>query len=206
MRPIRGWLCLASRVSQRPSRNTSYQALSAIFIYRLLLGFFIKDDPLAGFVFHVVLLSCRLEPGIRLDGGGSKSDLKDFVALLVRHRDVVAFADHFGFFRANPMRDETCVVLRLFVVSHTHDRAGHEREVGLLGGRNISACGPTAMRLACSDEANYCSPRSRAPDHRPSQSQETRHPVCLLSSSGSRVGRHLKASPKLAGQNRRLVG
>jgi hypothetical protein len=90
--------------------------LSAIFIYRLLLGFFIKDDPLAGFVFHVVLLSCRLEPGLRLDGGGSKSDLKDFVALLVRH-DVVAFADHFGFFRANPMRDETCVASLSFAHS-----------------------------------------------------------------------------------------
>jgi hypothetical protein len=149
--------------------------LSAIFIYRLLLGFFIKDDPLARFVFHVVLLSCRLEPGLRLDGGGSKSDLKDFVALLVRH-DVVAFADHSGF--SVPI---LCAMKLAWPLcrSHAHDRAGHEREIGLLGGINISACGPTAMRPACSDEANYCSPRSRAPDHRPSQSQETRHPVCL---------------------------
>jgi hypothetical protein len=39
-----------------------------------------------------------------------------FAALLVGYGDIIAFADHAGFFSADSMGEETPVILRLFVI------------------------------------------------------------------------------------------
>ena len=58
----------------------------------------------------------ELGPRVRSGGRGSERDLKDFVASLVRYRDVIAFADHVGLFGADPVSNEASVILSLFVI------------------------------------------------------------------------------------------
>jgi hypothetical protein len=58
----------------------------------------------------------ELGPRVRSGGRGSESYMIYFAALLVGYGDIIAFADHAGFFSADSMGEETPVILRLFVI------------------------------------------------------------------------------------------